>query len=245
MSINDLRTLTLKTIVTNNFQTAAIFEKYSLDFCCRGGRTIDDACREKGIDVASVLTDLLSIEKKGSASAGQFTMMDPDILCDHIVETHHAYVSRMIPVLFTHTKKIAAVHGENHPELLRIAEHFEAVAIELTQHMQKEEQLLFPFIKQLQAAKRSGHTAAAAPFGSVQNPIRMMEAEHQNAGDELYAIRALSNGYAVPEDGCTTYRITFQELKEFENDLHQHVHLENNILFPKALALEQEMITKN
>ncbi len=245
MSINDLRTLTLKTIVTNNFQTAAIFEKYSLDFCCRGGRTIDDACKEKGIDVASVLTDLLSIEKKGGAPAEQFTAMDPDILCDHIVETHHAFVSRMIPVLFTHTKKIAAVHGENHPELLSIAEHFETVAMELTQHMKKEEQLLFPFIKQLQAAKRSGQTAAVAPFGSVQNPIRMMEAEHQNAGDELYAIRALSSGYTVPEDGCTTYRITFQELKEFENDLHQHVHLENNILFPKALALEQEMISKN
>jgi regulator of cell morphogenesis and NO signaling len=242
MSINDLRTLTLKTIVTDNFQTAAIFEKYSLDFCCRGGRTIDDACKEKGIDVASVLTDILSIEKKEGTSAEQFTAMDPDILCDHIVETHHAYVSRMIPVLFTHTKKIAAVHGENHPELFRIAQHFETVAIELTQHMQKEEQLLFPFIRQLQAAKRSGQTAAAAPFGSVQNPIRMMEAEHQNAGDELYEIRSLSKGYTPPEDACTTFRVTYQELQSFERDLHQHVHLENNILFPRALAMEQELI---
>lgn len=243
--MTELRTITLKSIVTENFQTAAVFEKYSLDFCCRGGKTIDEACKEKGIDPAIVLTDLLAIKRVDAAFAAPFAEWEPELLCDYIVNNHHMYVARMIPVLYTHTKKIAAVHGANHPELLTIAEHFETVAIELQQHMKKEEQLLFPFIKTLAAAKKQNGSSVQAPFGSVQNPIRMMEAEHQNAGDELYRIRELSSGYTVPEDGCTTYRITYQELQDFERDLHQHVHLENNILFPKAIALEQEMISKN
>jgi regulator of cell morphogenesis and NO signaling len=243
--MTELRTVTLKSIVTDNFHAAAVFEKYSLDFCCRGGKTIDEACKEKGIDPSSVLNDLLTVLNEKADSQTPFTEWEPDALCDYIVENHHSYVARMIPVLYTHTKKIAAVHGANHPELLAIAQHFETVAMELQQHMKKEELLLFPFIKELHAAKKQNASIVSAPFGSVQNPIRMMEAEHQNAGDEMYSIRSLSNGYTVPADGCTTYRITYQELQDFERDLHQHVHLENNILFPKAVALEQEMITKN
>ncbi|MFA6467807.1 MAG: iron-sulfur cluster repair di-iron protein [Bacteroidota bacterium] len=235
----------LKEIVTDNFKTAAVFEKYSLDFCCRGGKTIDEACKEKEIDPATVLHDLLSVEEKIDPQAVSFTEWEPDALCDYIVKNHHAFVAKMIPVLYMHTRKIAAVHGANHPELLSIAEHFETVALELQQHMKKEEQMLFPFIKTLFATKKQNGSAVHSPFGSVQNPIRMMEAEHQNAGDEMYSIRSLSNGYTVPADGCTTYRITYQELQDFERDLHEHVHLENNILFPKAIALEQEMISKN
>jgi len=245
MISSSLQTKSLKEIVTDNFHTAVVFEKYSLDFCCRGGKTIDEACNEKGIDPASVLNDLLSVEKTNAAPLIPFSEWEPDVLCDYIVNNHHSYVMKMIPVLYTHTKKIAAVHGANHPELLKIADHFETVAIELQQHMKKEEQMLFPFIKKLYVSKKHNTSTVQAPFGSVQNPIRMMEEEHQNAGDEMYSIRSLSNGYTVPADGCTTYRITYQELQDFEHDLHQHVHLENNILFPKAVSLEQEMISKN
>ena len=245
MISSSLQTKSLKEIVTDNFHTAAVFEKYSLDFCCRGGKTIDEACKDKNIDPTSVLNDLLSMEKAAGSPTVPFAEWEPDILCDYIVQNHHAYVAKMIPLLYMHTRKIAAVHGANHPELLSIAEHFEAVALELQQHMKKEEQMLFPFIKTTYAAKKHNESAVHAPFGSVQNPIRMMEAEHQNAGDEMYSIRSLSNGYTVPADGCTTYRITYQELQDFERDLHEHVHLENNILFPKAIALEQEMISTN
>jgi regulator of cell morphogenesis and NO signaling len=241
--MTELRTLTLKSIVTKDFHTAAVFEKYSLDFCCRGGKTIDEACKEKGISPETVLNDLLMVQNDADIASTPYAEWEPDVLCDYIVSNHHSYVTTMIPVLYTHTKKIAAVHGENHPELLTIAEHFETVAIELQQHMKKEEHLLFPFIRTLAAAKRQNSSAVPAPFGSVKNPIRMMEKEHQNAGDEMYSIRSLSSGYTVPADGCTTYRITYQELQDFENDLHQHVHLENNILFPKAIQLEQEMIS--
>lgn len=245
MITTELRTATLKELVTENFQTASVFEKYSLDFCCRGGKTIDEVCKEKNIDVLTVLEDLSKLNSAAHNTSTAFTAMTPDALCNYIVETHHAYVTRMIPVLYAHTQKVAAVHGANHPEVISIAKHFETVAIELQQHMKKEEQMLFPFIKALYAASKKNEPILVAPFGSVQNPIRMMEAEHQNAGDEMFEIRSLSNNYTPPEDGCTTYRITYQELQDFERDLHAHVHLENNILFPAAVKLEQTMITKN
>jgi regulator of cell morphogenesis and NO signaling len=245
MITTELRTATLKELVTQNFQTAAVFEKYSLDFCCRGGKTIDEACKEKGIDVLTVLNELSTIEHTGGSISSSFKEMQPDMQCNYIVDTHHAYVSKMIPVLYAHTQKVAAVHGANHPEVIAIAKHFETVAIELQQHMKKEEQMLFPFIKALHAAVKKNEPIIHAPFGTVQNPIRMMEAEHQNAGDEMFEIRSLSSNYTPPADGCTTYRITYQELQDFERDLHEHVHLENNILFPAAVRLEQAMISKN
>lgn len=245
MIATDIRKITLKEIVTKNFQTASVFEKYSLDFCCRGGKTIDEACKEKGIEPLSVLEELSQLELSNKNSSPSFTEMPPDILGNYIVATHHAYVSRMVPTLYAHTQKVAAVHGVNHPEVIEIAKHFETVAVELMQHMKKEELMLFPYIKVLYAAQEKNEPLSAAPFGSVQNPIRMMEAEHQNAGDEMSVIRSLSNNYTPPQDGCTTYRITFQELQDFERDLHQHVHLENNILFPAAIRLEQAMNSRN
>jgi regulator of cell morphogenesis and NO signaling len=144
----------------------------------------------------------------------------------------------MVPVLLTHTAKVATVHGGNHQEAVRIARLFEVVAAELLAHMVKEEQCLFPYIDMLFGVSERNGECARPPFGTVLNPIRMMEAEHRAAGDRLYEIRSLSSNYTPPADACTTYKITYQELQDFEMDLHQHVHLENNILFPKAVALE-------
>jgi len=245
MTSPELQALSLKDIVTQDFHAAAVFEKYALDFCCRGGKTIDEACRERGIEAASVLGELNALRSKSMESSPSFDHWEIDFLIDFIVKNHHAFVTRMIPILLAHTQKIASVHGAHHPEVVRIAEHFSTIAGDLQQHMQKEERVLFPFINGLAQAKRTDQHVVQPPFGTVGNPIRMMEAEHQSAGDEMRIIRELSGAYNPPDDACTTYRVTYQELRDFEIDLHQHVHLENNILFPKAILLERELTSTN
>lgn len=238
----DLSTGTLKEVVTDDFRAAAIFERYSLDFCCRGGRTVEDARIEKAVNKTSVLSELHQILQRDEPAADSFSGIPLSQLTGHIVATHHSYVRKMVPVLLTHTQKVAAVHGANHPEVVRIARLFEVVAAELLAHMAKEEQILFPYINSLFGASERYEQCARPPFGTVLNPIRMMEAEHRAAGDRLYEIRSLSSIYTPPADACTTYKVTYQELQDFEMDLHQHVHLENNILFPKAVALESKQL---
>ncbi len=239
--MTDLQRATLKEIVTHDYRAAAVFEKYSLDFCCRGGATLDQACVERGLDKEAVLSDVRQVITDTASADETWNNLSPSVLIDHIIAVHHAFVRRMIPVLRAHTVKIREVHGERHPELAVIAAHFDTVAADMEQHMMKEEAILFPYIKMLDEAAQHGEAIAPMPFGSVGNPIRMMEMEHQAAGDEMYAIRALSSTYTPPPDGCTTYRVTYQELSEFERDLHQHVHLENNVLFPAAIALEAKL----
>lgn len=241
MTTEQMTTMTIKDIVTKNFQTAAVFEKYSLDFCCRGGKTIGEACTEKGIAAHTVIDDLVKIEGIRQTVNDAYSSLPLNELIEHIVTTHHAYVRQMIPVIYTHTQKVKKVHGAHHPEVVEIADHFETVAVDLQQHMLKEEQMLFPYILSLFQAQTTGTRNVPSPFGSVNNPIRMMEREHQAAGDEMYEIRSLSTGYVPPQDACTTFKVSYQELQEFEKDLHQHVHLENNILFPKAVQLEQAL----
>jgi regulator of cell morphogenesis and NO signaling len=240
--MESLRTATIKSIVTTDYRAAAIFEKYSLDFCCKGGVTIEKACAEKNLSAASVYAELEHLTNCSTGTPPRFSEWTLDDLVDYIVNIHHKYVREAIPVLSAHTQKVAAVHGQNHPEVIEIARHFQTVAAEMQSHMMKEEQILFPYIKALVVAHRNKIPFVRPPFGSVQNPIRMMEADHESAGSELYAVRSLSNTYVPPADACTTYRVSFQELQYFEHDLHQHVHLENNILFPGAIALEQELI---
>jgi regulator of cell morphogenesis and NO signaling len=232
----------IKDMVTEDFRTAAVFEKYSIDFCCGGKKPLDAACMEQGVNVADVLADLDTLDRVSAPAGSRFAEWDLDRLAEHIVQNHHQYLRRIIPTLSAHTEKIARVHGANHPELLPIAEQFAAVANELMSHMMKEERMLFPFISHLAGSKRDGSTPQRPPFQTLRNPIRMMEAEHQSAGDALAFIRKTSKNFTVPQDGCTTYRVTFQELEEFERDLHQHVHLENNILFPKAIELEGSLL---
>jgi regulator of cell morphogenesis and NO signaling len=233
--------LTLTEIVNRNYKAAQVFEKYGLDFCCRGNKVIADACREKGLNQEEVVAELKKLNGNGKENHFDFSKWDISVLADYIVHKHHEYVRRMIPVISQHIHKVASVHGANHPEVIEIAKHFSIVYKDLKQHMMKEEQMLFPFIKYLSRVQQNKSAAERPFFGTVKNPIKMMEVEHQNAGDEMFEIRKLSNNYTLPEDACNTYRVSFQELKEFEEDLHQHVHLENNILFPKAILLEEEM----
>lgn len=223
-------------IVAEEFRTAAVFQEFGIDFCCGGRRTLAEACREQNADAEAVLA---ALTRSGSVPgiAPRFDEWSVDTLIGYIVGTHHAFVRRALPSLVAHTRKIASVHGGRHPELLEVARLTQQVAGEMSSHMIKEEQILFPFIAAAAEAADSGRSVPRAPFGAIESPIAMMEHEHEAAGGAMAAIRALTGGYITPEDGCTTYRVALQELGAFERDLHTHVHLENNILFPKALRL--------
>jgi regulator of cell morphogenesis and NO signaling len=231
---------TIGDIVASDYRAAAVFERFGLDFCCGGRQTLGDACRQMAVDSAALLTALEGLAREPGPT--EDTSAWPlDKLVGHIVSRHHTYVKEAIPVLLAHTSKIAAVHGNRSPELHGVATRFTVVANEMARHMAKEEQILFPYIQSLVTAERAGRRIASSPFGTVQNPIRMMEAEHQDAGDEMREIRDLTHGYALPDFACATYRACFAELQEFERDLHRHVHLENNVLFPRAVKLEQRL----
>lgn len=232
--------MTLAEIVTENIRSAIVFEEYGLDFCCKGKRPLSEACADKNIDLQKVLDDLnnLSGGNNGNQNHDDWQL---NFMVDYIINNHHQYVRRMIPVISLHADKVASVHGPNHPETVKIADLFLAVREELEMHMMKEERILFPYIKELQEAKENNTEASQPPFGSIQNPIRMMEAEHESAGDAMYQIRELSNNFLAPEDACNTYKALYSELREFEEDLHKHIHLENNILFPKSIQMETKL----
>jgi regulator of cell morphogenesis and NO signaling len=215
-----------------------VFERHGLDFCCSGNRSVTQACREAAVDEAAVLAELDAVLGTPPVSAIDYNSWTPRALVEHIVGTHHGYVRASIPPLIQHTQKIASVHGSRHPELVHIAALFLRVADEMTEHMFKEEQILFPFIAAVDEARANGQPLPLPPFGTVANPIGMMEAEHKFVGDAMAEMRHLTAGFTPPENACATYRVTLQELDAFERDLHAHVHLENNVLFPKALALE-------
>jgi regulator of cell morphogenesis and NO signaling len=229
---------TIREIVADDYRAAAVFQRHGLDFCCGGNRPVADACQEAGIDAAAVMSELEQLTAPATDQP-RVTSWPLDFLADFIVSNHHAYVRSAIETIGVHARKVASVHGENHPETVEIARRFEEIAAEMTSHMAKEERILFPYIRSLALAERNGEAPPPAPFGTIANPIRMMEAEHQSAGDTMAAIRRLSRGYQPPEDACTTYKVTYKELEAFEADLHRHVHLENNVLFPRALQLEQ------
>lgn len=231
---------TLGDIVARDYRAAAVLERFGLDFCCGGRRTLDEACGAKNVSPQQVAAAL--DELTGSApSDAPDRSWDAGALITHIVSVHHAYVREALPSITAHLEKLVRAHGERHPELLRIAEHVDNVARDMKTHMFKEEEVLFPYVRALQAAVTHGAPPPPNMFGTVQNPIRMMEIEHAAAGNELEVIRELTNNYTVPADGCTTYRVCFRELEAFDADLRRHVHLENNVLFPKALGLESEL----
>jgi regulator of cell morphogenesis and NO signaling len=234
---------TIGELVAKDYRKAEVFKKYGIDFCCGGKKTVARVCNEKGLDQAQVEQDLQALAETPVARTQNFAAWDLSFLADFIENTHHTYVRETLPALTVYTTKIARVHGDNHPELHAIAKHFAAVASELTAHMPKEERILFPYIRQLNEAGKAGTLVAPAAFGTIQNPINMMEMEHEAAGNSMEAIRELTHNYTLPADACTTYQLAFAKLQEFEADLFQHIHLENNILFPKAVELEKKVVS--
>lgn len=232
---------TLGQIAAKDLRKAQIFKKYGLDFCCGGKKTVKEACKEKGLDVTKIEQELQQADKMPASRPLPYNDWSLDFLSDYIVNTHHSYVQKNLPDIRTYAEKVMKVHGNRHPELLPIYQLVEEVNAELTAHMVKEEKVLFPFIKELVAASNSAQPLHAAHFGSVQNPINMMEMEHEMVGKNLAQIRELTNNYSLPEDACASYSLLYRMLDEFEEDLHLHVHLENNILFPKALEIEKKL----
>lgn len=237
----DINKTTISEIVKNNLRAGAIFEKYDLDFCCKGNRTLTEACKEKNIDASQLISELALLNEVPSAGFINYDEWKLDFMIDYIINTHHNYVRKMIPIIAEHAIKVVNAHGKNHPEVLEINKKFNVVYKDLKSHMMKEEEILFPYIKYLSRIKETGGSYESPYFGSVTNAIKTMEKEHEAAGDELFEIRRLAAGYNPPEDACNTFRALYSELKDFEEDLHKHVHLENYILFPKAIALELEM----
>jgi regulator of cell morphogenesis and NO signaling len=226
-------------VVAKNFHTVKVFENFGLDFCCGGKKSIKTACEEKGINADNVMKELSRIGD--SSQSLHFNDWELDFLIDYIVNNHHSYVVNSVSTIEHHIDKVIAAHGEKNPEVVAIGGIFGELKEELLSHMQKEEKMLFPYIKKMLFAFKNSLEMPFPPFGSVGNPVKMMEHEHDHAGKLVHTINELSKGYTPPESACTTFRVLYQELKEFEADLHTHIHLENNILFPKSMQLEQQI----
>ena len=218
-------------IVAEDFRTAQVFRSYGLDFCCGGKKSLEESCAKKDIALEQVLEDLQNL-KQGN-SENNYNEWDLDFLVDYIVNNHHKYIRNKLPEIDFYAEKVARVHGDQHPELLEVLQNFRILSEELTHHIREEEEGVFLEIKNLVRAGKSGSVKEAI--------IDALEDDHEKAGELMEAIESLTDGYNPPADACASYRVLFQNLEAFQNDLHKHVHLENNILFPKALSLESRM----
>ncbi|MEO6903826.1 MAG: iron-sulfur cluster repair di-iron protein [Bacteroidia bacterium] len=232
---------TLGQIATKDLRKAEVFKKYGLDFCCGGKKTVKEACAEKGLDVTKVEHELQQTDRAPASHPIPYDEWNLDFLADYIINTHHRYVRKKLPDITTYANKVMKVHGALHPELLKINELVKAVNAELTEHLEMEEKILFPFIKELARADKNTLTSKVNNGKSLQDTINKYENEHVIVGENLDTIRKLSNNYTLPEDSCASYSLLYRMLDEFEEDLHLHIHLENNILFPKAIALEKNI----
>ena len=229
---------TIGDFVAENFRTAEVFKKYNIDFCCKGGRTVEEACDKKKVSPEEIYKELEEIANRKSEDI-DFNSWPLDLLADYVEKTHHRYVEEKSAMLIPYLNKLCKVHGERHPELFEINELFIGSAQDLAAQKKKEELILFPFIKQMVEAKKNGEPLPAPRFGTVENPVAMMKHEHEAEGERFVKIAELTNNYEFPDDACGTYQVTYRMLEDFQNDLHKHIHLENNILFPKAIAMEK------
>jgi regulator of cell morphogenesis and NO signaling len=229
---------TVREIALNQPSSIRVFEQFGIDYCCGGRKPLAAACTEQNIEIDSVLAALESAAEASGPASEDWTNATLESLSEHITSKHHAYVKKALPRLEELAQKVVARHGSTRSELPAIQAAVAKLDEELTQHLAKEERILFPYIAQLERALADGSAKPQSCFGTVENPIAMMTQEHEAAGTLLAEIRQLSANFATPEDACPTYHAFYDGLKEFEQDLHQHIHLENNILFPRAIAME-------
>lgn len=228
-------------LLAEDYRLAEIFRKYGIDFCRNGSYSIGEVCRTKGIDEDMLIRELLSKKtlKVETPSADSSWLIDH--FADYIERKHHRYAAEKIPLIRKNLLYLCRSYGKQHPELLEVAAAFQEIAEELSIHMKREELVLFPFIRELAAALKKKISARDPLFGSVQNPVQMMMYEHDTQGEQFRKIAELTYFYSPPEDACAVYRQTLSLLKAFEEDLHVHIHLENNILFPKAIEMEKNV----
>jgi regulator of cell morphogenesis and NO signaling len=228
---------TIGAIVAEDFRTARVFEDHGIDFCCGGKVPVATICTEKGLDPAALQQEIAAVKSAPVERSHNYAAWSLPFLADYIVNTHHAYLNENTAQLLTYANKIAAVHGAHHPEVIEIAAIFATIATDMAAHLREEEEVLFPAIKRIDAAVKAGRQADAEDRATIRASLVTLDHEHQEIGDAVHTIRHLANGYAIPDDVCNTFVVTYQKLREFEDDLHKHVHLENNILFPKASLL--------
>ncbi|MBL7917095.1 MAG: iron-sulfur cluster repair di-iron protein [Bacteroidia bacterium] len=234
--MNNVNIKTVGSIVADDYRNASVFKKYGIDFCCNGNKTLDEVCELKNIEKQIILDELEKITQYDSNDNQNFKNWPLDLLTDYIEKKHHRYVTEKTPLIIEYLEKICSVHGKQHPELFKIKKLFQESAVELAAHMKKEELILFPYIRK--TTKNNSTPVQRTAFNSVKMPISVMKSEHNKEGERFNEISQLTNNYTPPSDACNTYKVTYHLLNEFENDLHLHIHLENNILFPGAILLD-------
>ena len=241
MSTFDVRE-TVGGIVTRHLALSRVFEEVGIDYCCGGAKTLEEACREKDLDPAAIVAKLDGAQAAAEGDAPGIDVATAGLteLVDHIEQTHHAYLRSERPRLEEMTGKIASVHGDRDHRLHELKSTFRGLVQELSDHMMKEEQILFPMVRALE----SSEAAPGFHCGSIANPIRQMEVEHDQAGAALARQREMTDGFSTPEWACNTYRAMLDALLLLERDLHRHIHKENNVLFPRAIQLESERVGK-
>jgi regulator of cell morphogenesis and NO signaling len=233
---------TVREIALEQPHAIRVFERFGIDYCCGGRKPLRAACIERHISVDEVLAALDSAAKTVAPSQIEWTQAPLRQLIDHIVATHHSYVKNELPRLALLARKVVDRHGDTQPRLLALQQTLALLDDELTPHLAKEEYILFPYISGLEAALNSGSVPPDACFEAVENPIAMMTMEHEAAGALLAEIESLSGNFTTPAGACPTYCAYYDGLKEFQQDLHRHIHLENNILFPRSIVLESSLI---
>lgn len=238
--MKDYKKMTVGQIVADNFGNAEVFDKYGIDFCCHGSVLLPEASQKAGADVNEVIKDIESVTSLTSESI-DFKSWPLDLLVDYILKIHHRNIRNKGPKLHELLDKVCQVHGSKHPTLYNVQVLFQQSLSDLNQHLDKEELVLFPYIYEMVKAKLDNTVLQEFHCGSIKAPISVMLAEHDAEGERYRHIERLTNGYSVPDDACDSYRLLLQELKDFETALHQHIHLENNIVFPRAIELETEL----
>ncbi|MFZ0391928.1 MAG: iron-sulfur cluster repair di-iron protein [Calditrichia bacterium] len=231
---------TLGEIAAKDFRAAEVFKKFGLDFCCGGNKTLAAACADAGVNESEVRRNLQQSGQENNGAVNRFNEWPLDFLLDYIIHNHHSYVKQSLAEMPAFVNKVGKVHGGNHPETIEIARLFAQLANELAAHLQKEERILFPFIRKLVQIEHE-ENQSSGQWTQVRNPIHAMENEHETAGAILAEIRRLSSNFTLPADACATYEMVYRFLEDFESDLHQHIHLENNLLFPKAMQLASRL----
>jgi len=232
--------MTVREVAVRVPESTRLFETLKIDYCCGGNRPLTEACASAGVQVDNVMSQLSALSKSGASDSAtvEFQKLSLSELISHIIKTHHVFTKSEMGRIQALAGKVIGVHGANHPELLTVGELFQQLCADLNPHMFKEEQILFPYIIAMEQAETQNQPVPFAPFGTVKNPVRMMMMEHDTAGDILRKLRAVTSDYRVPADVCISYQTLYQALEGLEKDLHQHIHLENNVLFPKAVELE-------
>jgi regulator of cell morphogenesis and NO signaling len=226
---------TIGEIVADDYRTSKVFEKYGIDFCCGGKIVLSTTCEEKGFDLATITREIEDVKNQQIERDQNYTSWELPFLIDYIVNVHHGYLKESTEQIKTHTKKIAEVHGERHSELFEITSIFDKIANDMATHLKEEEDVFFPALKRADMNKKADSALSTEDVELISHSLESLVRDHEEIGEAVHKINHLTNGYEIPDDACNTFILTYKELKEFEDDLHKHVHLENNILFLEAV----------